>query len=261
MTSSLAAVGRVRLRPQLLTLFLVVSSTTLACTLQPPAPDHSGPIVVTRSTPAPLEQGVPRNGLVRLWFSAPLDPFSVDDRSIDVVSAEVRQSGEIRYDPIEQSLIWTPRGWLRSELAYDAVTDESLRGLRSNEPVELSTVTFHTSSDTIELPEPPPPSFDDELLPLLQQSCGFSSCHGAPSPAIGLDLSSAEGVRSSAIGVAAEGWQGYRRIDPRSAARSYLVYKITDESSVRGDRMPPGAPLTPAQLELIVRWIDGGGES
>jgi len=42
---------------------------------------------------------------------------------------------------------------------------------------------------------------------------------------------------------------------------SYLWYKLNDtqlEAGGYGQRMPSGAQLDPAQLELIKQWIDAG---
>ena len=49
------------------------------------------------------------------------------------------------------------------------------------------------------------------------------------------------------------------RVAPGSPEGSYLMQKLTSSSPKEGERMPlDDPPLTPAQIDIIRRWIAGG---
>jgi hypothetical protein len=231
-----------------------------ACTIQPSADPSREAIDVIATEPELYELGVARDTRVSFWFSAPLDPASLAADAIELTSNEVRQGGRVRYDPIERRLTFTPRGLFRRDLAYDATLAASLRGLRRGEPVAATTLTFVTGLDEAGRPAPAIASFEGDVLPVFQRSCASSSCHGPPSNRSGLDLSDAAAASSSLLRVRSFGWVGWDRVDPGSAAWSYLVYKLIGEESVRGEAMPPGSPLPLDEIEAVASWIDGGAK-
>lgn len=114
-------------------------------------------------------------------------------------------------------------------------------------------------------PTAPPPvpgepvSLARNVQPILTARCASAGCHAGPTPALDLIL---EGGRlydpqQGAVGVQSLEVPPTLRIEAGSAARSYLVNKLTGVSIV-GDRMPPGDPLEAEQLDVIRRWIDEG---
>lgn len=86
--------------------------------------------------------------------------------------------------------------------------------------------------------------FVRDIQPILQTNC--AGCHGATKQMAQLRL---DNKRLAA-----------RVIVPGQSAQSRLVKRITVDDSQHGEpRMPKGgAPLAPAQIELIKRWIDEG---
>src|SRR5262249_1155727 len=93
--------------------------------------------------------------------------------------------------------------------------------------------------------------FNRDIRPILSDNC--YTCHGpdASRRKAGLRLDRREdALRASEPGVAA--------VVPGSRARSLLYERIT--ANGRGQMPPPrsGKTLTPAQLELLGRWIDRG---
>jgi hypothetical protein len=93
-----------------------------------------------------------------------------------------------------------------------------------------------------------PPDFQREIRPILSENC--FQCHGPDAAArqAGLRLDR----RDSALAAGAP-------IVPGNAAGSLLYQRIS--ASDAGFRMPPAEShksLTPAQIALIKRWIDGG---
>jgi nitrate/TMAO reductase-like tetraheme cytochrome c subunit len=83
------------------------------------------------------------------------------------------------------------------------------------------------------------PTFAANVLPLFEARC--TSCHNATNPTAGLDLSSYEGALA--------GGSGGPVIVPGDAAGSRLVI-------VQGSAH--FANLLPAELEIVVRWIEAG---
>jgi hypothetical protein len=51
---------------------------------------------------------------------------------------------------------------------------------------------------------------------------------------------------------------GIDRVEPGDPANSLLFDKITAETPVCGDRMPPAAPLPEESIARIRAWIEGG---
>jgi hypothetical protein len=241
-------------------LVAICSGSLLGCTLEPLLDVSLPSITIERSSPAQGESDVARNQEISFWFSSPLDPGSIGLRAIDVTSAGIRQGGIITYDPLEQRLTYRPSGLYRYQLTYDAVLSESLRGLRQGELVEPVIVTFTTGESTIGAEEILGPDYHRDVAPIFARSCSSAGCHGAATPANGLNLSNAMGIQATALGNESTGWPGWARIDPGAAEWSYLVYKIIGESSLRGSSMPPGESLTSEEMRTVAQWIDDGAK-
>jgi hypothetical protein len=84
------------------------------------------------------------------------------------------------------------------------------------------------------------------VAPIFQARC--VSCHGAKSPAEGLDLSSLVGIR--------RGSAGGTVIELGSPDRSRLLLAVTPHGGKA--TMPPGQPLSPDQIETLREWIRQG---
>ncbi len=94
--------------------------------------------------------------------------------------------------------------------------------------------------------------FAQDVLPLFQQSCASSGCHGS-SASSGVRLSSYEATMSST------GSQyGTLIVQPGNASASPLVDKIQTNPD-RGQRMPLGrAAWSTSQIQTVVDWINAG---
>ena len=88
------------------------------------------------------------------------------------------------------------------------------------------------------------PSFQSDVLPLLQTRCG--ACHGSLG---GWDASSYDSVIHS-------GGHG-PAVLPGDAQGSLLAQKLLGTQTIGGS-MPPGGPLTQADIQLILDWIAAG---
>jgi len=94
------------------------------------------------------------------------------------------------------------------------------------------------------------PVFDSVYTNTIQRSCGVgaNSCHGAGSTASGLDLSSPM--------VAHEQLLEKNRVIPNDPACSVMVQRMnhSDPSLL----MPPGSPLSAAEICSVQKWIEAG---
>ena len=89
-----------------------------------------------------------------------------------------------------------------------------------------------------------------EVKPILHERC--FACHGALKQEAGLRLDTGTLIR--------QGGDSGGAIEPGKSSESLLVERVAAESE--DERMPPeGKPLTPDEIELLKRWIDGGAIS
>ncbi len=121
-------------------------------------------------------------------------------------------------------------------------------------------------------------SFKKDVLPILVQSCAFTSCHGEPNGtnngiSLGLKLpatSDASKVVAGMVNVKAKELTTMNFVTPSDPANSYLMHKIDGDNCVynamctdgtcqatmpqAGDLMPP------AQRDIFRRWIAQGAQ-
>jgi hypothetical protein len=88
-------------------------------------------------------------------------------------------------------------------------------------------------------------SYDDHILPLFEQAC--LNCHNPDKTKGGLDLSTFTATM--------KGGSSGKIVEPGNAASTLVnLVKQTAEP-----KMPPeGEKLNPAQIDLLVKWIEGG---
>ncbi|MEM9367305.1 MAG: PSD1 and planctomycete cytochrome C domain-containing protein [Planctomycetota bacterium] len=92
------------------------------------------------------------------------------------------------------------------------------------------------------------PDFLRDVLPILQRNC--DRCHGSVNQEAGLQFTSKRSLLGDAD-------SGEAIVVPNHSSSSLLLQRITDEDL--GEIMPPdAAPLQPAEVERIRRWIDAG---
>ena len=85
-------------------------------------------------------------------------------------------------------------------------------------------------------------SFEQDLLPILTARCAFAGCHVAGGPE-GIDLSTYQAFM--------RGGDDHSIFTPENARSSDIVEEIVS------GRMPPGGPpLSDAEIQLFVDWIN-----
>jgi uncharacterized membrane protein len=101
-------------------------------------------------------------------------------------------------------------------------------------------------TDTTSPCDPGTVDFKNEVLPLITSKCAMPGCHNSPNGADGVVLDSYSEIR--------------KEVRPGSLNNSELWEAITETDP---DKMmpPPGYPqLTPAEKELIKKWIQQGAK-
>lgn len=100
-------------------------------------------------------------------------------------------------------------------------------------------------------------SFSADVQPIFDASCGDNACHGGVAPAEGLDLSPGTAY-AALVGIAASQCANRLRVAAGDPDSSYLIDKLRGVDLCSGTRMPKGAPLPGAQIQLIVDWVAQG---
>lgn len=94
--------------------------------------------------------------------------------------------------------------------------------------------------------------FETEILPLLNSNCAMSGCHNANNPAEGIMLDSYQHIMNSPendLVVAGNPWN------------SEMLDVITEYDPDKIMPPPPATPLTQAQINLIVQWMNQGAQN
>jgi hypothetical protein len=107
---------------------------------------------------------------------------------------------------------------------------------------------------------PNPVTLQQVQSAVFTQSCALSDCHRGASAPFGLDLTAGQTL-GNVVGVASAERPDFDRVEPRNPTDSYVYMKVTGDSRIGGDPMPPqnlAPPLTAQQLELLRQWIEQG---
>ena len=89
-------------------------------------------------------------------------------------------------------------------------------------------------------------------------SCTFSGCHSGGEPAADLSLEGDFAARI--VGVDSGQRPDFKLVDPGNPNKSYLLIKVRGDDEIISQQMPPGAPLSADQVEIIRAWIASGAK-
>lgn len=102
------------------------------------------------------------------------------------------------------------------------------------------------------------PSFQDDILPIFENSCSGNDCHTETDREAPLGLDPADAY-SNLVGTSSENCGAKTLVVPGSPDQSYLVDKLMGGSICDGDQMPLDEdPLPPAGVRTFVNWICAG---
>lgn len=103
-------------------------------------------------------------------------------------------------------------------------------------------------------------SLKQDLVPIFRDNC--TMCHRSDSPMAGLALTP-EDAYDNLVRIQASG-ADMPRVAPGNPERSYLYNKVSGKNAAvngAGIAMPPGPPLSSAEIDLIRRWIKQGARN
>ena len=104
----------------------------------------------------------------------------------------------------------------------------------------------------------PPAKLSEVEQAVFTPSCVFSSCHQGASGAGSLNLQGKTWARL--VNVTAADAPTRTLVVPGDLKNSYLWEKLTKEQPQAGVRMPQGATLDTASLEMVQSWIQNGAK-
>jgi hypothetical protein len=90
---------------------------------------------------------------------------------------------------------------------------------------------------------------------VFKASCDGAGCHGAQSPAVGLDLIGT--LPEQLMGKSSALCSGWSLVVPGSPEKSFLYQKLTAAMPACGDVMPLGSHLPAASAQCVADWIQG----
>lgn len=137
----------------------------------------------------------------------------------------------------------------------------------SDEPTLGSTKDGGSSGSAVDARRPYP-SFRDDVVPLVQESCALTACHSSKESNLGIFLAYepsqiyAELKKTSPT-------SGEPFVVPGDPAKSYLVIKLEGKQAALatkcpngscGTIMPPDDKLPDAKLETVRKWITEGAK-
>lgn len=230
-----------------------------ACTMLEVPPEEPLEVVEVRPGEGAL---VAIDQAFRVTFDGPIAPRTRVS-SAYVESGGIIYGARIEADPLTRSLVIVPRLTLDPDVDWSLNLD-GVRGLDGRE-LDAHSTRFRTGNFTADTP--PAPNVD-EVLAILSARCG--DCHHTSDGVLGMDLTSVEGLRTTTIGVPASETRaidptpgptlaGLARIEPGAPDQSFLIWKLTSEEEVPGERMPAGGePLPLEEAEVVRAWIQAG---
>jgi len=232
------------------------------------------------------DKKLPPDGAVVLSFDRMLLPLTVVRQSFFIVDAfNVALSPTVQYDPVNRVVTLgnpSPNGseWLKRNQPYKLVLtvpsgDEDTNGVRAIDrapldPASERVIAFFVDTAPAGVQTAPSMNFCNDVLPIFQNHCSASQCHGAPTttppssrfpdgktrPAAGLVLETTAGLEATAINRVAEGSNTGPRtvprppghvfgfdvplVEPGDPGNSWLLYKLLIAP-------PPPAGTAPSQ--------------
>jgi hypothetical protein len=122
-------------------------------------------------------------------------------------------------------------------------------------------------------PSKPAVSFSRDVMPVITQSCAFSTCHGSNiGPANGVFLGRDPArVHAAIVGVKAGELPAMPFVTPGNPRESFLMRKIDGSQCVLDDRCKDGdcgdsmpkntSPLEVERRDIVRRWIAQGAKN
>lgn len=115
----------------------------------------------------------------------------------------------------------------------------------------------------------PYPSFRDDVVPIVQQSCALTACHSSKESNLGIFLAYDPAQIYAELKKSSPTASGEQFVVPGDPAKSYLMVKLEGTQGSLASKcannncgtvMPPDDPLPSAKLETVRKWIADGAK-
>lgn len=118
----------------------------------------------------------------------------------------------------------------------------------------------------------PYPSFRDDVVPLIQETCALTACHASKESNLGIFLAYDAAQIYAELKKTSPTAMGEAFVVPGDPAKSYLMVKLEGKQAALaakcagsaypscGVSMPPDNALSAAQLDTIRKWITAGAK-
>jgi hypothetical protein len=151
-------------------------------------------------------------------------------------------------------MTWTT--WTSSHVS--ALTAFRIQVTATDGGTPALTATDTSDADFSISPPPQQVSFASQVQPIFTANCTSAQCHDANMPQQGLNLT-AGAAYAAIVGIAATECTSTKLVAPGQPDQSYLVFKLEGSGTCfTGSRMPKGAALTAAQIQLVRDWVANG---
>jgi hypothetical protein len=104
------------------------------------------------------------------------------------------------------------------------------------------------------------PTLDEIQAAVFTPTCATSTCHSNGNQAAGLALGDADTSFAELVGEFSgqNGQANVMLVAPNDPDASYLIRKLENTAGITGGRMPPGAAMPQADIDVIRQWITDG---
>lgn len=107
-------------------------------------------------------------------------------------------------------------------------------------------------------PDLPSVTFEGDVLPIFEASCGGSDCHTGSDALSSLSLSPSAAY-AALVDAPSDGCEGRVRVVPGNPDESYLIEKVVEGEVCVGKKMPMFAETLPDDaLRKVSAWICAG---
>lgn len=113
------------------------------------------------------------------------------------------------------------------------------------------------------------PSFHDDVVPIVQESCALTACHSSKESNLGIFLAYDPAQIYAELKKTSPTASGEPFVVPGDPAKSYLMVKLEGKQEAFtskcannncGTVMPPDDPLSSDKLETVRKWISEGAK-
>ncbi len=191
------------------------------------------------------EQGAvhPADRPLRIRFEEYLYPATRWGNTAVVESGAMGHPVTVSYDPVDQSLVVLPSISFRPGLAYTLTLPEETVIGAMGALLESSFTLDFIAGPPRSLPNPQPPNFDDDVVPIFAARC---SCHGP------IGETPPTLVPQSLISEPSRRQPNWPLVNPGRPMSSYLVLRmLPDYPGITG----PAKSLEDDEVRLIIDWI------